>query len=314
MRDVKEMQTVKSFTALVMTICISRQEQCRKRMAKIDMRLTCPNCGAQYEVPSEVVPPSGRDVQCSTCGNTWFQPHPDFPSQPSDPREAGLSAPERQEDEEIVAESPLPARGTPRRELDPAVAEILRQEAALEREARRRRQQGHSIESQPELGLEAVPPPAPPPRDLIAPPPELGQRPAVARKRGDPQLAAEATAAAAAAPKRREFLPDIDELNSTLRAAQAPRLIDSMMRQEVGVTDKALPTSSFRRGFLSVMLVFMLLVLAYIFAPDVADAVPPLKPVMAGYVNIVDQARINLDAWLRSVVGALNQMADTASS
>lgn len=37
------------------------------------MRLTCPNCGAQYEVPDDVIPEEGRDVQCSNCGDTWFQ-------------------------------------------------------------------------------------------------------------------------------------------------------------------------------------------------------------------------------------------------
>ncbi len=41
------------------------------------MRLICPNCGAQYEVPDDVIPAEGRDVQCSNCGDTWFQSHPD---------------------------------------------------------------------------------------------------------------------------------------------------------------------------------------------------------------------------------------------
>jgi predicted Zn finger-like uncharacterized protein len=40
------------------------------------MRLICPNCGAQYEVPQSVIPDTGRDVQCSSCGHTWFQKHP----------------------------------------------------------------------------------------------------------------------------------------------------------------------------------------------------------------------------------------------
>ena len=40
------------------------------------MRLVCPNCGAQYEVPDDVIPETGRDVQCSNCGDTWFQKHP----------------------------------------------------------------------------------------------------------------------------------------------------------------------------------------------------------------------------------------------
>ena len=38
------------------------------------MRLVCPNCGAQYEVDDAVIPPNGRDVQCSNCAHSWFQP------------------------------------------------------------------------------------------------------------------------------------------------------------------------------------------------------------------------------------------------
>ncbi|MDP3341596.1 zinc-ribbon domain-containing protein [Frigidibacter sp.] len=38
------------------------------------MRLTCPNCAAQYEVDDRVIPAAGRDVQCSNCGQAWFQP------------------------------------------------------------------------------------------------------------------------------------------------------------------------------------------------------------------------------------------------
>ena len=41
------------------------------------MRLICPNCSAQYEVPADVIPDEGRDVQCSNCQETWFQTHPD---------------------------------------------------------------------------------------------------------------------------------------------------------------------------------------------------------------------------------------------
>ncbi|WP_375689023.1 zinc-ribbon domain-containing protein [Pseudooceanicola sp. LIPI14-2-Ac024] len=53
------------------------------------MRLICPNCGAQYEVPAEVIPAEGRDVQCSNCGVTWFQGHPDAAqSEPEDAFEA----------------------------------------------------------------------------------------------------------------------------------------------------------------------------------------------------------------------------------
>ena len=36
------------------------------------MLIKCPNCDAQYEVPNEIIPSTGRDVQCSSCSKTWF--------------------------------------------------------------------------------------------------------------------------------------------------------------------------------------------------------------------------------------------------
>ena len=36
------------------------------------MLIKCPNCNAQYEVPNDIVPAAGRDVQCSSCSKTWF--------------------------------------------------------------------------------------------------------------------------------------------------------------------------------------------------------------------------------------------------
>ena len=37
------------------------------------MRITCPNCDAQYEVSDDAIPSGGRDVQCSNCNKTWYQ-------------------------------------------------------------------------------------------------------------------------------------------------------------------------------------------------------------------------------------------------
>jgi predicted Zn finger-like uncharacterized protein len=36
------------------------------------MRLTCPSCGAEYEVPDGMVPAAGRHVQCTACHTRWF--------------------------------------------------------------------------------------------------------------------------------------------------------------------------------------------------------------------------------------------------
>ena len=77
------------------------------------MRLTCPNCGAQYEVARDAVPAEGRDVQCSNCGVTWLA------KPEADPKPA-----------------PAAAAG-PRSTITPEIAEILRAEAAREAAARR---------------------------------------------------------------------------------------------------------------------------------------------------------------------------------
>ena len=36
------------------------------------MLIKCPNCNAKYEVPNDIIPATGRDVQCSNCSKTWF--------------------------------------------------------------------------------------------------------------------------------------------------------------------------------------------------------------------------------------------------
>lgn len=62
------------------------------------MRLTCPNCGAQYQVADGAIPPAGRDVQCSNCNHVWFEtpgavedaPPIDIPERPA-PQPAGTA-------------------------------------------------------------------------------------------------------------------------------------------------------------------------------------------------------------------------------
>ncbi len=103
------------------------------------MRLICPNCDAQYEVDDAVIPEGGRDVQCSSCGHTWFQAaHPaDAPDEGATPRAAEA----------------IPPEALRRRSLDDAVLSVLREEA--ERETRAREAEGSSLETQTDLGLSA---------------------------------------------------------------------------------------------------------------------------------------------------------------
>jgi predicted Zn finger-like uncharacterized protein len=239
------------------------------------MRLVCPNCEAQYEVDAAVIPEAGRDVQCSNCGHTWFQP-PDGTAAGPEPVVPDPEPPPR----------PAPAPAAPpaepkRRTLDDAVLNVLREEA--ERETRARIAEGSSLETQADLGLVAgaAAPTAPP----SAAPAEPGPPEAVVSRAA-----------------RRELLPDIEEINSTLRAA-------SERGDEPAAKDAPqvlrLRRGEFRRGFLSTLMLALLLLVLYLFSGGIAARVPLLAPALSGYADMVDGVRLWLDQRMRSTTESL---------
>ncbi|MEP2641849.1 zinc-ribbon domain-containing protein [Roseobacter sp.] len=249
------------------------------------MRLICPNCDAQYEVPDDVMPPQGRDVQCSNCDHTWFQVHPDG----AGPDTAGpvddASAPEPARADPQPAPPDAPSKPT-RRSLDPNIADVLRQEAALETRARQTETTA-AVESQPDLGLDIAAPThdAPPP-----PPTEMAPTPT------------------AVTGGSRDLLPDIAQINSTLRSNNNRSANDDPgQTAQVEIREKR----SFGRGFMAVVAVTLICVLAYAFAPELAQAVPETDPWLSAYVGIVDDGRVWLDGqitaalrWLDSVTAS----------
>jgi predicted Zn finger-like uncharacterized protein len=295
------------------------------------MRLTCPNCDAQYEVPAEVMPPEGRDVQCSNCGQTWFQAHPDHPQDPPEDWQAPL------EDEEVVSTAPqrepdpvpepehehapvpdhepdpeesdpalheapvphepeVPAEPAPvaRRELDPSVAEVLRAEAELEAQARRN--EAAVMESQPELGLPDTS------DDAARRAREAQER--MAKMRGiyddDPSDDSAATAVSSTSlGARRDLLPDIEEINSTLRSnsSRSPAA-DPGQTAQIEVREKR----SSRLGFSLTVALVAILTLIYVFAPSLSDAVPGAAPLLEDYVAVVDDWRAWLDRQLTTML------------
>jgi len=38
------------------------------------MQLSCPNCGATYDVPENAIGPNGRKIRCRACDTSWFEP------------------------------------------------------------------------------------------------------------------------------------------------------------------------------------------------------------------------------------------------
>lgn len=207
---------------------------------------------------------------------------------------AGLAAAGLAAAANAPAAPPRPEPELRRRSVDEAVLSVLREEA--EREARARRAQTPAMESQPELGLQ--PAPAPPPA-APAPEPDATERGATLRGE-DPEL--EAEIAAANRPPRRELLPDIEEINSTLRATsergREPAAVDApeTLRRR---------RSGFRLGFgLSLGTALVLLGL-YLGAPRLSAQVPSVAPALTGYVSAVDRGRIWLDRTLAARIDAM---------
>lgn len=245
------------------------------------MRLTCPNCSAQYEVPDEVIPEEGRDVQCSNCDQTWFQAkHPTEPaSTPDDkaeapePDDASSEVVEAQQDaepepvEEVVSEDesevdePVASTGN----VDPSVASILKEEAA--REAELRAQEGSSLESQPDLGLDT------PPEPKVRP-----KRPSASETAVDAG--------------QKDALPDVEAINSSMRSDEPEEAAQSPGK-----------SGGFLRGFALMLIIGVILYLIYGNAQQISEVIPQTEPLLSSYVSLVDQARI----WLEAQVGSGTQ-------
>ena len=223
------------------------------------MRINCPNCEAQYEVEDRLIPEGGRDVQCSNCGHAWFQ----YPAGTLFDEDAEEDAPP------APAARPAPPQPQPapqqRPALDESLRAVLREEAAREAAARAAEARGRRpfapVETQPDLGLDDAPrarpaEPAPPP--VRAP--------------------------------RREALPDVEAINSTLAgagSAAAPPLPPPAR------------SGGFVQGFAAVLLVAMLLYALYAFGPRIGTAVPALAGPLGAYSAAVESAHRALAAALR---------------
>ncbi len=92
------------------------------------MRLVCPNCKANYEIPRHAVPISGREVRCDSCGHSWFQTRTKISN------DEQLIEPENELTKEETEEVAVAASS--QKKIDPSVIKILREEAKREIEAR----------------------------------------------------------------------------------------------------------------------------------------------------------------------------------
>ena len=277
------------------------------------MRLICPNCGAQYEVDDQVIPDTGRDVQCSNCGHTWFQQPAHLDQELADELDQDLPEPETEEFEQDDSASdgeeeadPASTDGKPtpeRRSLDPEVADVLREEAAREAEARRA--EHSNLEIQPDLGLDEA--------NAVAASRSAAARARMARMRGLDEASPEAVAAAAtvaATGSRRDLLPDIEEINSTLRASEDREPEVEMIAEEPAIIaeDPDRRRRGFRLGFGLMMLLVAGAVILYAFAPQIIARFPASEPFLIEYVARANALRVLADSTIGGGVAKVKSL------
>ena len=227
-------------------------------------------------------------MQCSDCGQTWFQEHSSSMAQDD------LVFNEVENDSPGPNEMRIPRALADRaaRRVDPGVQSILQEEAALETRAR----EIESLESQPELGLaEAEPKADRRVRDA---------RERVSKLRG---LDSQSAPTPDATGSRRDLLPDIEEINSTLRSTSER---DGVVDED---TDDTLPErrTGFWAGFLVIVLAMAILLGVYVFAPQIARVVPGTDPWLSNYVARADAVR----SWLNvTLLGITDWLERTAAS
>ena len=247
------------------------------------MRLTCPNCDAVYEVPADAVPPEGRDVQCTNCGHSWYQVHP----------EAEADA------EEAAAAAPSTAMTADARR-------ILEEEAEREL-ATRAEERGRARRPRPA--------PVPVPRD------EFDELDDDFEDDLDDEDVRDDPAKVAPPPRARrgrDLLPDIEEFDGALkpesdrRGSRGGRRVAAEAGSDDAGSDGA-RSRGFRLGLGLTVLAAAAAVALYVFAPEIGARVPAIAPAMEAYGETVDGWRLALDAAARDASDRLTAWVDTLS-
>jgi predicted Zn finger-like uncharacterized protein len=256
------------------------------------MRLVCPNCDAEYEVDASVIPDGGRDVQCSNCGHAWFQISPEVEAEIA-AEEALYEAPpalvetapaSEPEPEPEPAKTPAPM---PQQSIDDSVLAVLKEEA--EREVEARRAEAPRMEVQTDM-------------DLQAPVAEAGSMGVVARR-----LARMKGIEPPRPVVRSESFPEIEEINSTLRASSEKRAGASAVMAET--VPQTAGRTGFRSGFVLMLLVAVVIVALYVMAPKLAEQMPAAAGALTAYVSFVDAARSWLDATMQAAIAFLRGLS-----
>ena len=188
----------------------------------------------------------------------------------------------------------------PKQELDDSVLVVLREEAEREAEARRAEAQKAGakradaegqMQFQPDLGVDAAPPAA----AALSP----TQRRLAMLMGKDPDAPPPEPAKPAA---RRDLLPDVEEINSTLRPSDDQSDPDAEVD---ALPDLTKGRRGFRSGFFLMILLAVIAAAVYMAAPKLITQFPALEGGLTAYVTFVDGLRLWLNDLMNSATSAL---------
>lgn len=178
------------------------------------------------------------------------------------------------------------------------VADILREEAEREVTQRRGEDAPSAIEPQGELELQETAP-----SDLL--------RERLDRMRGDgvPQSTVAATLKAATSEPlegpRRERLPDIEDIKTTLRPGEHEDASATISPAEM----TKIRQSGFRLGFSVLVVAAAAAVAAYVFAPQIIGLIPSSEPTMISYVDAANTVRDGIDRIMARAISGINGLS-----
>lgn len=255
--------------------------------------------------PEELVAEAEPDAHPETSdeapspADTQSEDGDDDRDEPSTAARAIAAASEHVE-EDTPAEDPFAAAAAAgaafqrRKPVDDEALSILREEADREL-SKRRAPPSAPLETQTDMPLDEVRGRATPSRALrarMARSDEDGEKPGAAPKKAakpmDPRV--QSADEGYEAP-RRDLLPDIEEINSSLKSRKG--------RAETGPEAAAEERRGFRTGFLLMVALAALMIFAYAWAPGIASAVPSLEGPLLIYVDWANGVR----DWIDGLIG-----------
>ncbi len=169
---------------------------------------------------------------------------------------------------------PTPAEAAAAYSTDESVLAILREEAEREAQARQ--------------------------SEAAAGPAKKG-RSAAARSKKPPAQGAD-PAADTKPSARRDLLPDVEEINSTLRPSDLPE----GEGDGLAMPPAAIPRNGFRAGFLTMISVALVGAAVYTLSGVLSNLIPGLAGPLAAYVGFIDGLRLSLDGVMQSATVAIN--------